>query len=61
MMDKYYKIKALTNFFHEGNNGEKAFVHKGEIIEVDKIAKRQLVNEKMLCENIKNQTKTKRR
>ena len=50
-MTKYYEIKALTNFFWKSAT-ESAMVKQGEIIEVDSIARKQLVKEKKLCEDM---------
>jgi len=51
---KYYKIKALTNFFWTGNDGIKVFIRRGEIIEGDKEFKKQIVDENKLGEFIEN-------
>ena len=51
---KYYKIKALTNFFWTGNDWIKVFIRRGEIIEGDKEFKKQIVYENKLGEFIEN-------
>ncbi len=51
-MVKYYKLKALTNFFWSGDDGTKCFIKQGEEIEGDSAFKKQVVDEEGLCEVI---------
>lgn len=44
---KYIKVKVINTFWREG-----FFYNIGEIIELDKIAKKQLVDEMKVCEVI---------
>jgi len=50
---KWYKVKAIKDFIWT-NGVEKVIVSKNETIEVDEEAKKQLVDEEMLCEEVKS-------
>lgn len=47
-----FKLKAVKNFFWNGENGRTAFIQKGEILEGDSAFKKQIVDEERLCELI---------
>jgi len=48
---KYYKVKVLKDFFWKGKGSR--VLKRGEILEVDSESKKQIVDERHLCEVMK--------